>query len=92
MNNAGNAVYAILVVVFLIGTYGLALSLESILEQWKRLRRGNNNRWGGGAALSSHHLTPGQSATKSRFSLRHLGSIIGFRKEVEADEKLSSAA
>jgi hypothetical protein len=34
MDNATNAVYAVLTVIFLVGTYGLALSLETIMEQW----------------------------------------------------------
>jgi hypothetical protein len=40
MDNATNALYAVLTVVFVVGTYGLALSLETILEQWKSFRRG----------------------------------------------------
>lgn len=43
MDDATNVLYAVLTVVFVVGTYGLALSLETILEQWKSFRRGE---WG----------------------------------------------
>jgi hypothetical protein len=38
MDHATNALYAVLIVIFVVGTYGLALSLETILDQWERLR------------------------------------------------------
>jgi hypothetical protein len=40
MNNATNTLYAALTVVFVAGTYGLALSLETIIEQWVSFRNG----------------------------------------------------
>ena len=40
MDNATNAVYAVLTVIFVVGTYGLALSLETIMEQWMSFRNG----------------------------------------------------
>lgn len=40
MNNATNALYAALTVIFVVGTYGLALSLETIIEQWISFRNG----------------------------------------------------
>ncbi|KAE9369730.1 hypothetical protein N431DRAFT_345331 [Stipitochalara longipes BDJ] len=40
MDNASNALYAVLTVVFVVGTYGLALSLETIIEQWVNFRDG----------------------------------------------------
>jgi hypothetical protein len=40
MDNATNAVYAVLTVIFLVGTYGLALSLETIMEQWISFKSG----------------------------------------------------
>jgi hypothetical protein len=40
MNNATNALYAALTVIFVVGTYGLALSLENILDLWISFRNG----------------------------------------------------
>ena len=43
MENAGNNGFAILTVVFILGTYALALSLENIIDQWERFR---HEKWG----------------------------------------------
>lgn len=40
MDNATNALYAVLTVIFVVGTYGLALSLETIIDQWVSFRNG----------------------------------------------------
>jgi len=37
MNGVGNAGFAILVVVFVLSTYALALSLENIIDSWTKL-------------------------------------------------------
>ena len=40
MDNATSALYAVLIVIFAVGTYGLALSLETIIERWIGFRNG----------------------------------------------------
>lgn len=40
MDNATNALYAALTVIFVVGTYGLALSLENIMDLWISFRKG----------------------------------------------------
>ncbi len=40
MDNATSALYAVLIVIFAVGTYGLALSLETIIERWRGFRNG----------------------------------------------------
>lgn len=42
MDHASNTLFAVLVVIFVIGTYALALSLENIISQWSRFKK---QRW-----------------------------------------------
>jgi hypothetical protein len=88
MDSAGNGGFAILVVVFVLGTYVLALSLESIIDQWKRLKK---EKW------RASHVTkrpPSHLDADSKLSFNVLGSCWGLRRrrEVGDDEKKISRA
>lgn len=89
MDSAGNGGFAILVVVFVLGTYALALSLESIIDQWKRLKK---EKW------RASHVTrhpPNHHDDDSRLSFNALGSCWGLRRRrdsEEGDDKISRAA
>lgn len=89
MDSAGNGGFAILVVVFVLGTYALALSLESIIEQWKRLKK---EKW------RASHMTkrpPNHHDANSKLSFNVLGSCWGLRRRRDAgdgDEKISRVA
>jgi hypothetical protein len=89
MNSAGNVLFAILIVIFVLGTYALALSLESIINQWSRLRR---EKWG---AEGLTIAPPKRDVAESKLSFNALGSCCGFRRRNgtdKIDEKISQAA
>ena len=89
MDSAGNVLFAVLVLVFVLGTYALALSLESIIDQWSRLRK---EKWGAKGLTAS---PPKRDDTESKLSFNALGSCCGFRRKYtsdEMDEKISQAA
>jgi hypothetical protein len=76
MDNVGNIVFAILVVVFVLGTYALALSLESLLDQWKLTKqkwRARNSM----TNISSHE----EAESPGLF-----GGLGGLRKRTNVDE------
>jgi hypothetical protein len=84
MDNVGNIVFAILVVVFVLSTYVLALSLESLLDQWKLAKQ----KWR--ARSSTANITSREEA-ESTGSFGILGSCCGLRRrtvEDEIDEKV----
>jgi hypothetical protein len=74
MNSAGDVGFAVLVVVFMLGTYALALSLESIIDQWSRLKR---EEWGPKYVTKQ---PPSHHDDESKLSLNALGSCWGFRR------------
>jgi hypothetical protein len=82
MDHATNALYAVLIVIFVVGTYGLALSLETILDQWERLRDGE---W------RPKRLTRRPEQGIELPSWR-MGSPLKTRRAYKADEEGSSAA
>jgi hypothetical protein len=89
MDSAGDITFAILVVIFVLGTYALALSLESIIDQWSRLRK---EKWKAKGLTMS---PPRHDDAESRLSFNALGSCCGFRRRYtsdEIDEKISQAA
>jgi hypothetical protein len=89
MDSAGNVTFGILVLVFVLGTYVLALSLESIIDQWSRLRK---EKWGTRGLTKS---PPSHIDAESKLSFNVLGSCCGFRRRYnndEEDEKISKAA
>ncbi|PVH79529.1 hypothetical protein DL98DRAFT_655454 [Cadophora sp. DSE1049] len=96
MENVGNNGFAILTVVFVLGTYALALSLENIIDQWERFRQ---EKWG----------RPGKSKTgsdgmvgeddESKLSFNVMGSCFGLRRRreytgesLESEERISKVA
>lgn len=88
VDSAGNVVFAILVIIFVLGTYALALSLESIIDQWARLRK---EKWKAKELTSS----PKRDDAESKLSFNVLGSCCGFRRRYNIDEidgKISQAA
>ena len=89
MNSAGNVVFAVLTVIFVLGTYALALSLESIINQWWVLRKA---KWGA-RGLAALPLKRDDAESKLLFST--LESCCGFRRRYSSDEagnKISDAA
>jgi hypothetical protein len=90
MDRAGNGGFAILVVVFIFGTYALALSLESIIQQWSRFKK---EQWGPKNITKS---PPTHHEDDSKLSFNALGSCWGFRRRHSSDEegaeKISKAA
>jgi hypothetical protein len=82
MDNATNALYAVLIVIFVVGTYGLALSLETIIEQWISFR---NGEW-----------RPIRRAPAPReeieLPLWHVRNPLKSRRPYKVDEEVSSAA
>ena len=89
MDSAGNVGFAILVVIFILGTYALALSLESIIDQWSRL---TNEKWEArGLTMNGNRNYDAEST----FPFNALGSCCGFRRGWsgdESEEKISKAA
>lgn len=88
MESAGNALFAILVVVFVLGTYTLALSLESIIDQWVRFRK---EKWGAKGLTTP----PGREDVETKLSFNVLGSCCGLRRRYpgkENDGKISDVA
>jgi len=91
MDSAGNVLFAILVVVFVLGTYALALSIESIIEQWSRLRR---QRWKAKGVMNSGSKRQAHGADPEHAS-HALGGYFGMRRRQtsdEMDEKIFRAA
>lgn len=89
MNSAGNILFAILVVIFVLGTFALALSLESIIGQWSRLRK---EKWRAERLTTS---PPKRDDVESKLSFNALGSCCGFRRRYNSDEiddKIAQAA
>jgi len=82
MDHATNALYAILTVIFVVGTYGLALSLETILDQWERFKYGE---W------RSRSLSKKPQEEIELPSWR-VASPMKTRRAYKADEEGSSAA
>lgn len=97
MDNVGNNGFAILTVVFILGTYALALSLESIIDYWARLRKAKKRRSskpiGNVDAISGddvEEIAIGTAATESYFGFRRRK---GFEEgSLESGEKSSGAA
>jgi hypothetical protein len=79
MDNVGNIVFAILVVVFVLGTYALALSLESLLDQWKLAKQKLRAR------NSIPNITSHEEA-ESTGSFGVLGNCCGLRRRAVEDE------
>ena len=88
MDSAGNALFAILVVIFVLGTYALALSLESIIDQWSQFRKG---KWG----VQGMTANSRRDDADSKLSFNAVASYCGFRRRdpsPEIDDKISQAA
>jgi hypothetical protein len=62
MDTAGNTGFAIMLIVFFVGTVALALSLEGMIDQWSRLRERSAGRGfqmpNGQALIGSNPLPP----------------------------------
>lgn len=79
MDNVGNIVFAILVVVFVLGTYALALSLESLLDQWKLAKQ----QW---RARNSMNEINSHEEAEPTGSFGVLGNCCGLRRRTNGDE------
>jgi hypothetical protein len=89
MESAGNVAFAVLVVLFVLGTYALALSLENIIDQWARLR---GEKWGIRGLTTN---PPRREDAESKLSFNVLGSCCGLRRRYVGDvseEKISEVA
>jgi hypothetical protein len=89
MESAGNVAFAVLVVLFVLGTYTLALSLENIIDQWVRLR---DERWGVRGLTTN---PPRRNHGEAKLSFNVLGSCCGLRRRHvhdESDGKISEVA
>ncbi|KAK0100648.1 hypothetical protein ONS95_007101 [Cadophora gregata] len=96
MNKAGNNGFAILTVIFILGTYTLALSLENIIEQWERFRR---EKWGRPGKVKNASDGTGGHDTDSKMSAKVMGTFFGLRRRrehveenLESEERTSKAA
>ncbi|KAI9049724.1 hypothetical protein LZ554_005876 [Drepanopeziza brunnea f. sp. 'monogermtubi'] len=100
MDQVGNNGFAVLTVVFILGTYALALSLESIIEQWARVRksrargRSEGMKRGEGAVGKDR-----ESETLQTARFRAMGVLWGRRRKqecsggsVESEEKIAKVA
>ncbi len=85
MDHVGNVGFAILVIVFVLGTYALALSLESIMDQWARFRQ---EKWGRPGKISGQFRKDGDNEKagddyldrESKLSFNVMGSCFGLRR------------
>lgn len=80
LDSTGNIVFAILVVIFVLGTYALALSLESIIDQWSRLRK---EKWRTKGLTTSPRT---RDDAESKLPFAALGSCCGFGRRYNSDE------
>ncbi|PBP23734.1 hypothetical protein BUE80_DR005413 [Diplocarpon rosae] len=94
MNSAGNNGFAILTVLFVLGTYALALSLESIIDQWGRFRTAEKSA----GRARRRAPTADEGADTPRLSL-HVAAWLGLRRRKrdvdgtwEREEEISKAA
>jgi hypothetical protein len=81
MDNATSALYAVLIVIFAVGTYGLALSLETIIERWIGFR---NAEWQPSRGPPAH-------VEDVELSLLRVRNPLTSRRPYKADEEGSSA-
>ena len=96
MEHAGNNGFAILTVVFILGTYALALSLENIIDQWERFRQ---EKWGRPGTLKNNGDGTRRQDVESKLSFNIMGSCFGLRRrreytgeELESEERISKVA
>lgn len=96
MEHAGNNGFAILTVVFILGTYALALSLENIIDQWDRFRQ---EKWGRPGKPKANIDGSGRDDDESKLSFNVMGSCFGLRRSreytgetLESEERISKAA
>jgi hypothetical protein len=82
MDNATNALYAALTVIFVVGTYGLALSLETIMEQWISFRE-----WRMATSTSAEN-TSREGLERPGWRVRN---PLTSRRPYKVDEEISSA-
>lgn len=95
MDHVGNNGFAILTVVFILGTYALALSLESIIDQWARFRK---EKWGRPDKLKRDNQKK-EEDVESKLSFSSMGGCFGLRRRKEyingtldSEEKISKVA
>lgn len=81
MDNATSALYAVLIVIFAVGTYGLALSLETIIERWIGFR---NGEW-------QPSRRPPAPVEEIELPLWRVRNPLTSRRHYKADEEGSSA-
>lgn len=74
MDHTGNGGFATLVVVFILGTYALALSLESIINQWTLLKK---EKWGA-KFITRQAAAPHDHESRGPFNV--IGGRWGFRR------------
>jgi len=96
MENAGNNGFAILTVVFILGTYALALSLENIIDQWERFR---HEKWGKPGKPKTNGDGNGRRDDDPKLSFNVMGSCFGLRRrreytgeELDSEERISKVA
>ena len=96
MEHAGNNGFAILTVVFILGTYALALSLENIIDQWERFRR---EKWGRPGKSKTDSDGMGGQDGEPKLSFHVMGSCFGLRRRrehtsesLESEERISKVA
>jgi hypothetical protein len=83
MDNATNALYAALTVSFVVGTYGLALSLENIMDLWISFR---NGEW------RSRRQPKGVPDLGVELPSWRVGDPLTSRRSYETDEAISGAS
>ncbi len=95
MDHVGNNGFAILTVIFILGTYALALSLGGIIDQWARFKQ---EKWGR-PEKSKRNRQRKEEDAESKLSFNSLGSCFGFRRRKEyingsldSEEKISKVA
>lgn len=99
MNKVGNNGFAILTVVFFLGTYALALSLENIIDQFERFRREKWGRPGKSDKTDRSSDVRNGDEPASKLSFNVMGSCFGLRRRrefadgsEEGEEKISEVA
>ncbi|KAL2072990.1 hypothetical protein VTL71DRAFT_10314 [Oculimacula yallundae] len=97
MDKVGNNGFAILTVVFILGTYTLALSLENIIGQWERFRK---EKWGkpGSKKVVGDGEGGADNTVEEKLSFNIMGSCFGLRRRrelvdgSEGEEKIAKVA
>lgn len=97
MNSANNVTFAVLVVVFVLGTYALALSLESIINSFARISEHRESRSAAKNSNPPNNSHRDRERSGAGVGARSFGDWCGLRRrrvgsEDEVAEKISMAA